>query len=253
MEVAAGGPIGSELSEPATESSEVIGIAAAVLILSVAFGTIVAMGMPIATAVVGLVVGLAGIGLLGHVATVPSIAPTLATMIGLGVGIDYALFLVSRHRAHLHEGMGLHESVALTVATSGSAIVYAGGTVVIALLALDRRRHPARHLTRVRLGGRGRDSGARGHHASCRPSCRWSGRGSRRSGFRASCARSRRPPARDFWAGWARFVTGHPALTAFAAARAARAAPHPVSVAPVRPDGRRRRRRSRPPRGRPTT
>ena len=136
MEVAVGGPIGNELSEPETERSEVIGITAAVLILSFAFGTIVAMGMPIATAVIGLVVGLAAIGLLGHVATVPSIAPTLATMIGLGVGIDYALFLVSRHRTHLHAGMDLHESIALTVATSGSAIVFAGGTVVIALLSL---------------------------------------------------------------------------------------------------------------------
>ena len=59
--------------------------------------------------------------------TVPTIAPTLATMIGLGVGIDYALFLVTRHRANRKQGMEMHESIALAVATSGSAIVFAGG------------------------------------------------------------------------------------------------------------------------------
>ncbi len=136
IEVAAGGSIGSELSTPATESSELVGIIAAMVILSLAFGSIVAMGMPIISAVVGLVVGLSAIGLLGHLVGVPDIAPTLATMIGLGVGIDYALFLVSRHRAQLAEGTEMRESIALAVATSGSAIVFAGGTVVIALVAL---------------------------------------------------------------------------------------------------------------------
>jgi uncharacterized membrane protein YdfJ with MMPL/SSD domain len=136
MQVAAGGPVGSELSEPEATNSELIGIVIAMLILTASFGAIVAMGMPIATAIVGLVVGLSAIGLLGHIATVPSIAPTLATMIALGVGIDYALFLVSRHLANLRAGMDVRESIALTTATSGSAVVYAGGTVVIALLAL---------------------------------------------------------------------------------------------------------------------
>ena len=99
MEVAVGGSVGSELSEPATESSEVVGLIAAMIILAFTFGTLVAMGLPIVSAVFGLAVGLSLIVLLGHVVTVPTIAPTLATMIGLGVGIDYALFLVSRHRA----------------------------------------------------------------------------------------------------------------------------------------------------------
>jgi uncharacterized membrane protein YdfJ with MMPL/SSD domain len=136
MEVAAGGSIGSELSEPATESSEVIGLVAAMIILAFTFGSLVAMGMPIVSAVIGLLFGLSLIGLLGHIVNVPSIGPTLATMIGLGVGIDYALFLVSRHRAHLHEGMSVNDSIALTVATSGSAVVFAGSTVVIALITL---------------------------------------------------------------------------------------------------------------------
>jgi uncharacterized membrane protein YdfJ with MMPL/SSD domain len=136
MEVAVGGSVGSELSEPATESSEVIGLVAAMIILAFTFGTLVAMGLPIVSAVFGLAAGLSLIVLLGHLVTVPTIAPTLATMIGLGVGIDYALFLVSRHRANRAQGMELNESIALAVATSGSAIVFAGTTVVIALLTL---------------------------------------------------------------------------------------------------------------------
>ena len=136
MEVAVGGPIGTELSEPATESSEVVGIVAAMIILAFTFGTLVAMGLPIVSAVVGLLAGLSVIGLLGHAVTVPTIAPTLATMIGLGVGIDYALFLVSRHRAQRREGMAVEESIATAVGTSGTAIVFAGTTVVIALVTL---------------------------------------------------------------------------------------------------------------------
>jgi uncharacterized membrane protein YdfJ with MMPL/SSD domain len=136
MKVAASGQIGSELSEPATESSEVVGLSAAMIILAFTFGTLVAMGMPILSAVLGLLVGLSLIGLLGHLVTVPTIAPTLGTMIGLGVGIDYALFLVSRYRFERSEGAEIDEAIATAVATSGTAIVFAGGTVVIALVSL---------------------------------------------------------------------------------------------------------------------
>jgi uncharacterized membrane protein YdfJ with MMPL/SSD domain len=136
MQVAVGGSVGSELSEPATESSEVIGLVAAMIILAFTFGTLVAMGLPIVSAVFGLAAGLSLIMLLGHVVPVPTIAPTLATMIGLGVGIDYALLLVTRHRQNRSQGMQLDESIAMAVATSGSAIVFAGTTVVIALLTL---------------------------------------------------------------------------------------------------------------------
>jgi uncharacterized membrane protein YdfJ with MMPL/SSD domain len=136
MQVAVGGSVGSELSEPQTESSEVVGLIAAMVILAFTFGTLVAMGLPIVSAVLGLAAGLSLIVVLGHLVTVPTIAPTLATMIGLGVGIDYALFLVSRHRLNRQQGMELNDSIALAVATSGSAIVFAGTTVVIALLTL---------------------------------------------------------------------------------------------------------------------
>jgi uncharacterized membrane protein YdfJ with MMPL/SSD domain len=136
LEVAAGGSIGSELSEPATESSEVVGLTAAMVILAFTFGTLVAMGMPIVSAVVGLLAGLSVIGLLANVVQVPSIGPTLATMIGLGVGIDYALFLVSRYRSERAGGHPVEEAVATGGANPGAAIVFAGSTVVIALVTL---------------------------------------------------------------------------------------------------------------------
>ena len=136
MEVAVGGSVETELSEPDTGSSDVIGLIAAAIILAFTFGTLVAMGLPLVSAVLGLIAGLSLITVLGHAVTVPTIAPTLATMIGLGVGIDYALFLATRHRDNRKQGMEIHESIAMAVATSGSAIVFAGTTVVIALLAL---------------------------------------------------------------------------------------------------------------------
>jgi uncharacterized membrane protein YdfJ with MMPL/SSD domain len=134
--VSAGGNLGAVLSKSPTESSEVIGLLAAMLILALTFGSLVAMGMPIVAAVLGLATALGLIGLLGHVVDIPTVGPTLATMIGLGVGIDYALFLVTRHRDQLAKGMERHESIARAVATSGGAIVFAGSTVVIALLSL---------------------------------------------------------------------------------------------------------------------
>ena len=134
--VAAAGSIGSELSEESTEKSDVVGILAAMLILTLVLGSVVAMGLPILSAVVGLIIALATVGLLGHFISVPNTAATLATMIGLGVGIDYALFMVTRHQEQIRDGIDIKDSIARTVATSGSAIVFAGSTVVVALVAL---------------------------------------------------------------------------------------------------------------------
>ena len=106
LKVATGGYLGQAVSKSDTESSEAIGLAAAVVILLFAFGTVTAMMLPIVTAVLGLVASLAIIKLLGHVVDVPSVAPTLATMIGLGVGIDYALFIVTRHKLQLKRRHG---------------------------------------------------------------------------------------------------------------------------------------------------
>ena len=108
----------------------------AVIVLLVTFGTVVAMGLPIVTAMIGLVCGLSIITLLSHVAEVPTVAPTLATMIGLGVGIDYALFIVTRHLEQRRDGMETRESIARASATSGGAVVFAGCTVMVALLSL---------------------------------------------------------------------------------------------------------------------
>jgi uncharacterized membrane protein YdfJ with MMPL/SSD domain len=136
IKVAAAGSIGSELSTQATESSEVVGLLAAMFILTLVLGSVVAMGLPIIAAVVGLGIALSVVGLLGHLLAVPDTGATLATMIGLGVGIDYALFLISRHQDQLASGVPVVESIARSVATSGSAILFAGSTVVVALIAL---------------------------------------------------------------------------------------------------------------------
>jgi RND superfamily putative drug exporter len=137
LEVAAGGYVGRALSKPSTEVSEAIGLGAAVIILLFAFGTATAMVLPIATALLGLITTLSIVRLLGHAAEVPTIAPTLATMIGLGVGIDYALFIVTRHKQQLRGGMEVSESIARATATAGGAVAFAGGTVVIALCSLS--------------------------------------------------------------------------------------------------------------------
>jgi len=136
LDVSLGGYAGQQLSKPDTEISEAIGLAAAVVILLFAFGTVTAMALPIVTAILGLVSTLALISVLGLVLDVPSIAPTLATMIGLGVGIDYALFIVTRHKQQLRDGMEMGESIARATATAGGAVVFAGTTVVIALVSL---------------------------------------------------------------------------------------------------------------------
>ena len=106
LQVEAGGVLGIRLSEEKSRRSEMIGLAAGIVILAFTFGALVAAGMPIITAIVALVTGLGLIGLLGHVADIPVVAPTLATMLGLGVGIDYALFIVFRYRDELHGGRG---------------------------------------------------------------------------------------------------------------------------------------------------
>ena len=136
LEVEAGGYLGQAVSKPETHSSEVVGLTAAVIILLFAFGSAAAMLLPIISAVLGLISALAIIRLLGHLVEVPSVAPTLATMIGLGVGIDYALFIVTRHKLQLKDGMEMEESVARATATAGGAVAFAGTTVMIALCSL---------------------------------------------------------------------------------------------------------------------
>ncbi|WP_406160515.1 MMPL family transporter [Streptomyces canus] len=124
-----------------TESSgghvaEIVGVLVAAVVLFLAFGSLAASLLPIATALVGVGTAYAGIGLLGHAMTVADFAPMLGMLIGLGVGIDYALFIVTRHRRGLKRGLSVAESVENAVTTTGRAVVFAGATVCIALLGM---------------------------------------------------------------------------------------------------------------------
>ena len=116
--------------------SEGIGILAAIIIMLLAFGSVVAMGLPIITALFGIAVAFAVLDLLSHVVTTPIFAPEIMAMIGLGVGIDYALFVVTRYRQGLAEGRDPRDAVAVSLATSGRAVVFAGCTVILSLLGL---------------------------------------------------------------------------------------------------------------------
>lgn len=136
LTVEMGGDLFFAFEESPVGLGEAIGLAAAVVILFVAFGSLVAMAIPIAMALFGLAVGMSAMALLAHVIEIPSWAPQLGAMIGLGVGIDYALFVLTRHREHLAGGMTVEESAGRAVATAGRAVVFAGGTVVIAILGL---------------------------------------------------------------------------------------------------------------------
>ena len=116
--------------------AEAVGVVVAAVVLFLAFGSLAASLLPIATALIGVGTAYAGIALLGHAMTVADFAPMLGLLIGLGVGIDYALFIVTRHRRNLKRGMPVTESAVGTVATTGRAVVFAGATVCIALLGM---------------------------------------------------------------------------------------------------------------------
>ncbi|GAB2645558.1 MMPL family transporter [Kribbella swartbergensis] len=122
---------------PEIGATEVIGVAIAAVVLVVTFGSLVAAGMTLLTALLGVAAGMAGLFLVTAFTEVSSTAPILALMLGLAVGIDYALFISSRHRTQLAEGMDEAESVGRATATAGSAVLFAGATVVIALAGLS--------------------------------------------------------------------------------------------------------------------
>jgi RND superfamily putative drug exporter len=136
LQIEMGGDLFFSFEEAPTGIGEMIGLMAAVVVLLIAFGSVIAMGLPIGMALVGLALGITSMGLVTYLIDIPSWAPQMASMIGLGVGIDYALFLVTRHREFLAEGLDVAESVGRAVATAGKAVIFAGGTVVIAILGL---------------------------------------------------------------------------------------------------------------------
>ncbi|MFF4958644.1 MMPL family transporter [Streptomyces sp. NPDC001222] len=116
--------------------AEAVGVGVAAVVLFLAFGSLAASLLPIATALIGVGTAYSGIGLLGHAMTVADFAPMLGLLIGLGVGIDYALFIVTRHRKMLKRGTSVEEAAVGAVSTTGRAVVFAGATVCIALLGM---------------------------------------------------------------------------------------------------------------------
>ena len=131
-----GGDLYWAFEQPQPAVGELIGLLVAALILFLAFGSLIATALPLGTAVLGLTVGVSSMSLLANVIDVPSWAPVLGAMVGLGVGIDYALFIVTRHRDYLARGLPVAESVGSALATAGKPVVVAGGIVVVAILGL---------------------------------------------------------------------------------------------------------------------
>ncbi|WP_329436828.1 MMPL family transporter [Streptomyces sp. NBC_01280] len=118
-------------------SAELIGIAVSAVVLVITFGSLIAAGLPLLTAIIGVGIGVSGIAALGSVLNLSGTTSTLAMMIGLAVGIDYALFIVSRYRAEIAEGREPEEAAGRATGTAGSAVVFAGLTVIVALAGLS--------------------------------------------------------------------------------------------------------------------
>ncbi|MGW0433412.1 MMPL family transporter [Micromonospora sp. NPDC003197] len=198
--------------------TEFIGVAVAVVVLMITFGSLLAAGMNLLTAIVGIGVGLGGLLAFSGTITLSSTAPTLALMIGLAVGIDYALFILSRHRSLLATGTSPEESAGRAAGTAGSAVVFAGLTVIIALVGLSVVRIP--FLTVMGLGAAGTVlvavlvaltllpalMGFVGARLAPKP-------GSRAYRREQALAEHADTPARTGGARWAAFVTRRPLIT----------------------------------------
>ena len=133
LQIEYGGQLFAEFSPP---ESEVLGLGFAIIILVLAFGSVLAMGLPIGTALFGIGLGVSIVTILSNVLLMPEFTNVLAVMIGLGVGIDYALFIVTRYREALHHGRSFGDAAALAIDTAGRAVLFAGTTVVISLLGM---------------------------------------------------------------------------------------------------------------------
>ncbi|WP_034213378.1 MMPL family transporter [Actinoplanes subtropicus] len=129
--------------------TEGFGVLAAMVVLLVSFGSLLAMGLPLITGLIGIGTGLALIDLLGHLLPAPSFTPIVSALIGLGVGVDYALFIVTRYREALHDGEDPHAATVTALATAGRSVLFAGSTVVIAMLGLLVMRQQLLNATAV--------------------------------------------------------------------------------------------------------
>ena len=137
LRVEAGGEVPALTEQEFGNTAELIGIAAAAVILLIAFGSVVAMGLPIVTALIGLLIGFMGIGIATRYLDIATFAPAFASMIGIGVGIDYALFIVTRFREGIHDGLNPREATARALDTAGRSVIFAGSVVVISMLGLS--------------------------------------------------------------------------------------------------------------------
>ncbi len=163
LRVELGGFLFAEFEQP---SAELFGLAFAIVILIVAFGSVLAMGLPVGVALFGIGLGGALVILASHLMEVPDFAPFVGLMIGLGVGIDYALLIVTRYREQLHAGHDVRESIGIAMDTAGRSVVFAGATVVISLLGHAAHGHRLRRRPRHhRVGDRRR------HRRSRRSRC----------------------------------------------------------------------------------
>jgi RND superfamily putative drug exporter len=136
LQIAAGGQVIEQAEGFSIGPATFVGVIAALVILLLTFGSLLAAGMPLVTAGLGLVTGIALVGLATHITSMSNVSPELAVMIGLGVGIDYALFIVTRFKENYGRTGNVDESVVLAMDTSGRAVLLAGATVVIALLGM---------------------------------------------------------------------------------------------------------------------
>jgi RND superfamily putative drug exporter len=136
LEVELGGNAIQQVNQVSLGFTEVVGVVAAGVVLFLAFGSLLSMLLPLITAIVSLVAATFAIGLLSDAMTMAQVAPTFAALIGLGVGIDYALFVVTRHRNGLKAGLSPEEAAVRALNTSGRAVIFAGLTVCVAMLGL---------------------------------------------------------------------------------------------------------------------
>ena len=153
LRVEFGGQVAAEAARPSLGgTSESLGVAVAVVVLILVFGSLLAMGLTLLTALIGVGVSMSAILLVAATVSVPTIAEILVLMLGIAVGIDYALFIMSRHRENLVAGMDVAESIGRSLATAGGAVVFAGSTVVIAMLGLTVLGLPALTTTALAVG-----------------------------------------------------------------------------------------------------
>ena len=215
-QVAVGGQAIELVSGAAPGSSEGFGIFAAIIIMLLAFGSVVAMGLPIITALFGIAIGFAVLDLLSHVVTTPVFAPEIMAMIGLGVGIDYALFVVTRYRQGLAEGREPREAIALSLATSGRAVLFAGTTVILSLLGLFILQ--LSFMRGLAIGAIAAVVLVMTAAITLLPAMLgFSGRAIDKLHVPGLLQSAAEPSARGFWYRWSRTVQRHPLVAGFAA------------------------------------